>query len=284
VRLRSVGLVASVVVLAAACSRVGASTTTSPGVSVEPASAASAAPPGGDLELQVYAAASLRDAVMQATSVYAAAHPGTTFAVSTDSSAALETKIELGAPADLFLSADTANAQRLVDKGLAVGGMTVFASNHLTIIVPAGDPAGIESPLDLTRSGVKVIAAGAEVPITKYAEQLVANLARQPGYPADFAARYAANVVSREDNVGAVAAKIALGEGDAGIVYVTDARAAATKVRAIDVPESANVTATYGGDVVSSSAHEGAAAAFLAWLAGPDGQAILATFGFLAPA
>ena len=78
-------------------------------------------------------------------------------------------------------------------------------------------------PRDLAKPGLKVIAAGDEVPITKYATQLVANLAKEPGYPADFADAYAANVVSKEDNVKAVVAKIELGEGDAGIVYVTDA-------------------------------------------------------------
>ena len=82
--------------------------------------------------------------------------------------------------------------------------------------MPTDNPAGIKTPADLARPGVKVIAAGDEVPITKYATQLVANLAKEPGYPADFAAAYAANIVSKEDNVKAVVAKIELGEGDAG--------------------------------------------------------------------
>ena len=96
---------------------------------------------------------------------------------------------------------------------------------------------------------MKIIAAGDEVPITKYATQVVDNLAREPGYPADFAAAYAANVVSREDNVKAVVAKIELGEGDAAIVYVTDAKAS-TKVATVDIPAGANVPATYAGVVV----------------------------------
>ena len=80
---------------------------------------------------------------------------------------------------------------------------------------------------------------------------LVANLAKEPGYPADFAAAYAANIVSKEDNVKAVVAKVELGEGDAGIVYVTDAKAS-TKVGTVDVPDSANVPATYDGVVVKA--------------------------------
>ena len=120
------------------------------------------------------------------------------------------------------------------------------------------------------------------MPITKYATQLVANLAKESGYPADFAAKYTANIASKEDNVAAVVSKIELGEGDAGIVYVTDAKTS-TKVTTIAVPDGANVPATYGGVVVKASANAAAAQAFLAWLAGPDGQAILASFGFLPP-
>ncbi len=120
------------------------------------------------------------------------------------------------------------------------------------------------------------------MPITKYATQLVSNLAGQPGYPDQFASRYALNIVSKEDNVAGVVSKIELGEGDAGIVYVTDAKTS-TKVTTIDVPSAANVPATYGGVTVKASKNATAAAAFLTWLAGPDGQAILATFGFLAP-
>jgi len=113
-----------------------------------------------------------------------------------------------------------------------------------------------------------------------YATQLVDGLAREPGYPAGFAAAYAANIVSKEDNVKAVVAKIELGEGDAGIVYVTDA-AASTGIKTIDVPDAANVRATYAGIVVKASSHRDAAKAFLDWFAGPDGQRILSSFGFL---
>jgi molybdate transport system substrate-binding protein len=239
--------------------------------------------PGSATELAVFAAASLKGTLDDAKAAYQAGHPGTTITLSTDSSAALATQIEQGAPADLFLSADTTNPQKLVDGGFAVAPPVVFAANELTIIVPSDNPAGIASPADLGKPGVKVIAAGDEVPITTYATQLVANLAAEPGYPADFAAAYAANVVSKEDNVKAVIAKIELGEGDAGIVYVTDA-AASTKVATIDVPDGANVPASYAGVVVKVSSRQEAARAFLDWLAGAEGRAILGRFGFLPPA
>ena len=279
-------IVAAAAILAlvlAACSSAATPAPTSPPTAAA-TTAATTAPPasaaGGSLT--IYAAASLKAALGKAKTAYEAAYPGTTLTISTDSSSALETKIEQGAPADVFLSADTTNPQKLIDKGLAGGALTKFAGNLLTVIVPTANPAGITSPADLAKAGVKVIAAGDTVPITKYATMLVANLAKESGYPADYAARYTANIASREDNVAAVVSKIELGEGDAGIVYVTDAKSS-TKVTPITVPPTANVPATYSGVTVKASTNAAAAAAFLGWLAGPDGQAILATFGFLAP-
>jgi molybdate transport system substrate-binding protein len=233
--------------------------------------------------LTIYAAASLKGTLEEAKTAYATVVPGTTLTVSTDSSSALETQIEQGAPADVFLSADTTNPKKLVDAGWADGEPVIFATNRLTIIVPPDNPAGIESPGDLAKPGTKIIAAGDDVPITKYATRLVANLAKESGYPVGFEAAYATNVASKEGNVKAIVAKVELGEGDAGIVYVTDAKAS-TKVSTVDVPDSANVRTSYAGVVIRASKNVEAARAFLAWLAGPDGQAILGGFGFLPPA
>ena len=124
-----------------------------------------------------------------------------------------------------------------------------------------------------------MIAVGEGVPITRYAEELVANLAAEPGYPAGFAEAYAGNIASREDNVAAVLAKLGLGEGDAGIVYTTDA-AASDRVEALEIPAAARVSATYAGAVLRGSAHPEAAAAFLAWLSGAGGRAVLEPLGF----
>jgi molybdate transport system substrate-binding protein len=248
--------------------------------SVFACSAGSAA--GKPVELTVFGAASLKDALESLAPAYEAAVPGSTLTIATDSSSTLRTQIEQGAPADLFLSADQKNPQTLVDAGLTDGPAIDFAGNTLTVIVPADNPAAIESPADLARPGVKVVAAGDDVPIATYAGQAVAKLAILPGYPASFAGDYAANIVSREQNVKAVVAKIELGEGDAAIVYVTDARAS-TAVATVAIPEVANVPATYTGVVVAASTRHDEAHAFLAWLAGPAGAAILAGFGFLPP-
>ena len=264
-----------------ACSSAGASPSPSaPSVAPTTAASASAAPSAEPVELTIYGAASLKGALEAAKAAYETANPGTTVTLSTGSSAALETQIEQGAPADVFLSADTTNPKKLVDAGLADGAAVTFAGNELTVIVPTANPAGITLPKDLARSGVKVIAAGDEVPITKYATQLVDSLAKEAGYRADFAAKYTANIASKEEDVKSVVAKIEIGEGDAGIVYVTDAKAS-TKVTTVDVPRSANVPATYAGVVVKASRNAAAAKAFLDWFAGPDGQAILSSFGFL---
>jgi molybdate transport system substrate-binding protein len=246
--------------------------------------ATSDAPPSGApaADLEIYGAASLKAALANVKEAYEAADPGTTLTVSIDSSSALETKIEQGAPADVFLSADMANPKKLVDGGFASGDVVPFAGNQLVIITPIDDPAGIASPRDLAKPGVKIIAADDKVPITTYATHLVENLAREAGYPTDFATAYANNIVSKEENVAGVVNKVGLGEGDAGIVYVTDARAS-DKVAPVEVPDSANVPATYGGVVVKASPDQEAAKAFLDWLAGTDGQAILASFGFTTP-
>ena len=267
----------------AGCSS-GASPATSPSTAPSVAHSVGASPPpsAAPAALSIFAAASLKGALEKAKTAYESAQPGTTITLSLDSSSALETQIEQGAPADVFLSADTTNPKKLVDAGLASGAAVTFAANKLTIIVPTATSAGVASPADLAKAGIKIVAAGDEVPITKYAKQLIDNLAKEPGYPADFAAKVAANVVSKEDNVKAVVAKIELGEGDAGIVYVTDAKAS-TKITTVPVPESANVPATYAGVVVKASPNAVAAGAFLDWLAGPDGRAILAGFGFLPP-
>jgi len=265
------GSLLAVALLVAAC----AGTSPSPrpvqsttGGAIQPAPAA---------RLTIYAASSLKSALMKVETAVAGQFELT---ISTDSSTALEAKIEQGAPADVFLSADTANPQKLVDKGLAAGTVVTFAGNLLTVIVPKANPAAIRSPADVAKPGVKIIAAATGVPIQKYADKLVANLAKESGYPAGFATAYAANVISREDNVGAVASKISLGEGDAAIVYATDAKAW-DNIATVAVPADANVPATYGGVVVLGSTNQAAADGFLAWLAGPDGRAILATFGFL---
>jgi molybdate transport system substrate-binding protein len=262
------------VVLLAACGGGGTASQAAPAQSTPAAS-------GGPVSLTIFTAASLNGAMTDAVAAYAAVRPGVTITVSSDSSAALETQIEQGAPADVFLSADIENPKKLVDAGLALKTAEIFAGNKLVIIVPSDNPGGLTTARELDKAGLRIIAAGDGVPITAYANQAVANIASRFG-PSSLVEVYNADIVSKEDNVKAVLAKIELGEGDAAIVYVTDANGS-DKVKTIDIPDSANVPATYAGVVIKASANRDAAQDFLDWFAGPDGQAILAKYGFLPP-
>ncbi len=266
-------LLLSVALVIVACSAGSAAT------SVRTIVASASAP--AKTELSIYGAASLKSALKSLKAAYEAAVPGTTLTIATDSSATLRAQIEQGAPADLFLSADQTNPEALVEAGLTDGPALDFAGNTLTIIVPnVGPTAAIASPADLAKPGMKIVAAGTDVPVTRYADQVIAKLAALPGYPHDFASAYAANVVSKEQNVKAVVAKIELGEGDAAIVYATDATAS-DKVNLVPIPPQANVLAIYAGVVIKGSAQAPAAHAFLEWLAGPIGGAILTDAGFV---
>jgi len=271
------GAILSVLVTMSSCSPAGGGST--------PASAEAEAGAGRSpaiVELTVYGASSLKDALAAIKTAYEAAEPGTTLTIATGSSAMLRAQIEQGAPADLFLSADQRNPQTLVEAAFADGDAVDFAGNVLTIVVPIGNPAGIAGPADLARPGVKIIAAGDDVPISGYARDVLSRLAALDGYPADLSAAYAANVVSKEEDARAILAKIELDEGDAAIVYVTDGRAS-DLVKAIEIPPDANVSVAYAGVVVRATAHAAEAHALLDWLAGPRGAAILATFGFGSP-
>jgi molybdate transport system substrate-binding protein len=222
--------------------------------------------------LTVFAAASLRDAL---TALQKAYGPLTT---SLGGSNALRVQIEQGAPADVFLSADAAEAQQLDAAGRVDGATVDFAHNHVVLVTP---PHGsrVGSWTDLAEPGVKLIGAVADVPIQRYADGLVALLAREPEAPAGYADAVARNVVSREDNVATVLARIQLGEGDAAFVYASDAMAGT--VTTLPLPEDVNVAATYVGAAVKGG-NTSAAHRFLDWLRDRDAQAVLARYGFSA--
>ena len=271
---RSIGMLV-LALLVAACTGVGAGTSGGSTAGGGPASGS-----GGPVELTVFAAASLKGAFNRLASAFEAAHPGVKVVFSYDASSTLRTQIELGAPADVFASADMANVQALSAANLTTTPAQAFAGNGLVVILAPGNPAQLTSPLDLARPGIKLVTAGPNVPISRYTVQVIANLARQPGYPADYEAAVSANIVSREDNVKGIVIKVELGEADAGIVYLTDATASG-KVGTLQVPAAAQVLATYGVVALKASSHPAEAAAFVAMLRSPAGQRILAGFGFV---
>lgn len=187
------------------------------------------------------------------------------------SSGTLETQIRSGAPADLFASAAPLNAQRLYRVGLVEKPVT-FTSNRLALVVPRSNPAGIGSVYDLKRKPVKLVVAGAAVPVGAYTRTVLRRLGLSS---------VLGKVVSQETDARAVAGKVALGQADAGFVYVTDARAVADRVRVIAIPASAQPRVRYQIAVVSRSSKKAAARAWTRRLLSPRGRAALKEFGFL---
>jgi molybdate transport system substrate-binding protein len=212
--------------------------------------------------LTIYAAASLTD-------VFRAFDPDQRYSFA--GSNALETQIRNGAPADIFASAAPLNTQRLFRQNL-VGKPVTFTSNRLALIVPRSNPAGIRSVYDLKRKPVKLVIAGAAVPVGGYTRTVL----RKMGLSSVLS-----KVVSQETDVRAVTGKVALGQADAGFVYVTDARAVADRVTVIRIPAWAQPRVRYEIAVVSSSSKKTAAQAWIRTLLSARGQAALKEYGFL---
>ncbi|HET7760172.1 MAG TPA: molybdate ABC transporter substrate-binding protein [Gaiellaceae bacterium] len=210
----------------------------------------------------VYAAASLTDAFPQV-----APHARYSFAGSN----ALAAQIRQGAPADVFASANTLLPTALHADGFC-SKPVVFTRNTLVLIVPRSNPAGIHGVYDLRRSGIKLVIADKGVPVGSYTLQVLKNMNLTGVLK---------NVVSRETDVREVLAKIALGEGDAGFVYSTDARTVPNRVRVLKIPAWAQPKVQYGICIVSRSSNKQAAQAFVKRVLSPAGQRILLHYGFL---
>ncbi|MFO1540508.1 MAG: molybdate ABC transporter substrate-binding protein, partial [Chloroflexota bacterium] len=233
-------------------------------------------------DLVVLAAASLRDVIPALAEPWAARHPGSALIATYDGSGALRARIEAGAPADLFAAADRADPQVLADACLTRGGPRGFAGNTLALAVRAGDPAGIAEIADLARPGLRIVGAAPSVPVARYTAQLLDAVAATQPDPAAWSAAVAANTVSLEDNVRTALARVGLGEADAAIVYATDI-AADPALAAVPIPDALNVVTEYAAVVPAGAAQPALAGELLAFLAGPEGQAVLADAGFLPP-
>ena len=178
----------------------------------------------------------------------------------------LAAQLRDGAEASVFLSASASPVEELREAGL-VEAPEVFASNTLVIVVPAANPAGIETLQDLDRSGVKLVIGAEGVPIGDYAREALRGT------------DVLAQVVSEEEDAKGVLGKVSLGEADAGIVYATDAKAAGGDVRAIPVPAERQPAIAYHAALVSPPSDRGRA--YLERLLGAQGQAALEDAGFL---
>lgn len=242
------------------------------------AAPAKAADPG---RIVVFAGASLKEAFEAAAPVFTK-KTGTAVTFSFGGSDTLATQIKQGAPADVFASANEAQMKNVADAGMLAGPAKTFARNRLVLIAPRSNPAKVSSLADLAKPGTKVVLAAATVPVGNYARASFQKLAGS-GYLADFAASVEKNVVSNELDVKAVATKIALAEGDAGVVYSTDVTPdLAPKVVVVPFPAGATPDVVYPIAVVKGSANATAAQAFVDFVLG-EGQEYLRARGFIAP-
>jgi molybdate transport system substrate-binding protein len=237
-----------------------------------------ATPTGGTLT--VFAAASLTESFTAIKATFEKANPGVTVMYNFAGSQALVTQMTQGASADVFASADQPNMDNAIKDGVIAGTLRAFAKNKLVIIVPKDNRAGITTPKDLAKPGIKFDTAQASVPVGTYTQQVLDNYRKLPEYGADFTANVNKNTVSQEDNVKAIVQKVQLGEADAGIVYATGAQAAKDKLTLIDIPDAQNVVATYPVAVVKGAKQAALGQMFIAYLLSAAGQAIMQKYGF----
>jgi molybdate transport system substrate-binding protein len=230
----------------------------------------------------VFAAASLSDVFTEIGKRVEREHPGWRVRFNFGGSNQLALQIENGAQADVFASADAPWMESLARRGRLEGRAQVFARNRMIAVIPRTNPARIAGLRDLAKPGVKLVLAGDVVPAGRYAREILRRLAELPDYGEDYSRRVLRNLVSEEENVRAVVTKVQLGEADAGFCYVTDALGPPARLlRTIPIPDDRNVLAEYPIAVVASSPRAEAARAFVERVLSPEGQRVLARYGFL---
>lgn len=232
----------------------------------------SSQPPASGLsgELTIFAAASLTASFTELAADFHAENPGVTVnPISFDGSSSLATQLHEGAPADVFASADVANMEKV--SSLIDPPPTLFASNVLQIAVRPGNPLGITQLSDLAIPGLQVVLCAPQVPCGAAARKLLEfdGVTVKP--------------VSEEQNVSAVLTKVKLGEADAGLVYVTDVKAAAGAVDGVAIAGADRAFTAYPIATLKASANPDAAKAFVAFVLSAKGQAVLTKYGFSAP-
>jgi molybdate transport system substrate-binding protein len=153
----------------------------------------------------------------------------------------------------------------------------IFLTNKLVVILPANNPAALAKLEDLAKPGIKLVLAAEAVPVGKYALQALDLM--DASFENGFKDKVLKNVVSNEDNVKQVVAKVQLGEADAGIVYISDS-IAAPELKSIEIPTDLNVVAKYPIAPLAKSKNADLAAKFTEYVLSADGQAVLQKWGF----
>ena len=253
-----------------------------------PTAAPAAAPPVAPAPftgtLSVFAAASLTDAFEEIATAFEAINPGVEVVYNFAGSQQLAAQITEGAPADVFASANRSQMQAAIAGSRVISGTEqTFVRNRLVVITPSDNPAGIATLQDLAKPGIKLILADQAVPVGQYSLDFLAKASALPEYTERYSPTVLANVVSYEDNVRTVLTKVALGEGDAGIVYTTDASLDADSIAQLVIPDALNTVASYPIAPVADSPNTALAQAFIDYVLSPKGQQVLVKYGFLSP-
>lgn len=227
---------------------------------------------GGDDDraITVFAAASLSDAFAEMADAFEEADSDVQVRLNFAGSSSLREQILQGAPADVFASANEANMDALVEDGSVTAPRT-FATNRLQIVVPAGNPGGIDDLGDLADGDLLVGLCAVEVPCGDFSRQAFALAGVTPSPDTE------------EPDVRALLTKVEEGELDAAVVYRTDVIAAGDRVEGIEIPSTQNVVATYPIAGVVASDRGTDADRFVEFVLGPVGQSILADAGFGPP-
>jgi molybdate transport system substrate-binding protein len=221
--------------------------------------------------LNVLAAASLTETFTSLAKDFEADHPGVTVKLAFDSSATLAEQVTQGAPADVLATADEATMQTVVDAGGIEGDPQLFATNHLQMVVPKDNPAGIQQFSDLEKPGVKYVVCIDTAPCGKLAVKVLA------------ATGIKAKPASEEVDVKAVLSKVELDEADAGLVYATDAVAGDDLVLPIDIPTSNENLNSYPIAALSEAKKPELAQQWVDLVTGSQGEQALADAGFGKP-
>lgn len=239
-------------------------------------------PSAGKTEVTVFAAASLKAAFTEMAKDYEANHTNIKLNFNFDGSANLKTQLLNGATADVFASADYKNLNAVATADL-IDNSTIqtFVKNRLVVIVPSANTAGVTSLSDLTKSGIKIVIGDTSVPIGNYTRTFMKSITNSSSEYTDFQTMVMDNVVSQESSVNNIVTKVSLGEADAGIVYTTDAAGAGSLVTQIEIADAYNVIAVYPMGELVSTAHPTEASGFIGYVMSPDGQSVMAKYGFI---
>ncbi|MBD0024577.1 molybdate ABC transporter substrate-binding protein [Gordonia pseudamarae] len=222
----------------------------------------------GPVTLNVSAAASLKNTFTAIAGEFEKQHDGVSVALSFDGSSTLVNQIKQGAPADVFASADEKNMNKLGDQAT---DPKIFATNTLVIVTAPGNPKGIASFADLNKEGVTTVVCQSAQPCGNATGTVEANTG------------VTIKAASEEQSVTAVLTKVTTGQADAGLVYVTDAKAAGDKVATVDDPAFADVVNKYPIATVSGAANDALGKEFIELVTGAEGQKILGDAGFGKP-